>query len=281
MSLHRSYLYVAGHRGDHIEKAYAGQVDAVVLELEDGVAPARKEQARRTVAEFLSTPPPKPTYVRVNKLGTGLLIDDLTAVARAPVEGIRLPKTESAQDVLTVAGWLDEAGSTATITALLESAAAVEQVREIAAAHPRVVSVGLGEQDLQADVGVSGDEGLLYARSRVVFASRAAGLPAPTQSVYPSLHDLDGLREDCARGRRLGFFGRSAVHPVQVPVINRAFTPTAAEVASAEALEEQLAAAVASGAGGLQLPDGRFVDRATVLAARRTLDYGQRDGDTG
>jgi citrate lyase subunit beta/citryl-CoA lyase len=278
VSVHRSYLYVVGHREDHIAKAYASEVDAVVLELEDAVAHNKKEEARRTVAEFLSTPPPKPTYVRVNGLGTGLFLDDLDAVCTAPIEGIRLPKTTSAQDVRTVGAWLDEIGSSATVTALLESAAAVEQVSEIAQAHPRLVGVSLGEQDLKADVGATGDEGLLYARSRVVFASRAAGLVAPTQSVYPLLHDLDGLREDCARGRRLGFFGRSAVHPAQIAVINEAFTPTASEVADAEALDRELVAAVDGGAGGLRLPDGRFVDRATVLAARRTLAYGRRDG---
>lgn len=276
MGPHRSYLYVAGHRSDHMEKAYAGEVDAVVLELEDGVAPSKKEAARRNVAEFLTSTPPKPTYVRVNQLATGLLLHDLTAVAVTTVDGIRLPKTESARDVQFVATILDELGSAATITALLETAAAVESVAEIARAHPRLVSVGLGEQDLQADVGATGDDALLYARSRVVFASRAAGLQAPTQSVYPAIRDLDGLRADCLQGRRLGYFGRSAVHPAQVPVINEAYTPTAEEVADAEAMEQQLAAAVDAGEGGLKLPDGRFVDRATVLAARRTASFGHR-----
>lgn len=276
MGPHRSYLYVAGHRSDHIDKAYAGEVDAVVLELEDGVAPSKKEAARRNVAEFLTSTPPKPTYVRVNQLATGLLLDDLTAVAGTDLDGIRLPKTESARDVQFVATLLDELGSAATITALLETAAAVESVAEIARAHPRLASVGLGEQDLQADVGAMGDDALLYARSRVVFASRAAGLQAPTQSVYPAIRDLDGLRADCLRARRLGYFGRSAVHPTQVPIINEAYTPTAEEVAEAEAMEQQLAAAVDAGEGGLKLPDGRFVDRATVLAARRTASFRNR-----
>jgi citrate lyase subunit beta/citryl-CoA lyase len=276
MGPHRSYLYVAGHRSDRIDKAYAGEVDAIVLELEDGVAPSKKEAARRNVAEFLTSTPPKPTYVRVNQVATGLLLDDLIAVAVTELDGIRLPKAESARDVQFVATLLDELGSAATITALLETAAAVESVAEIARAHPRLVSVGLGEQDLQADVGATGDDALLYARSRVVFASRAAGLQAPTQSVYPAIRDLDGLRADCLRGRRLGYFGRSAVHPAQVPVINEAYTPTAAEVADAEAMEQQLAAAVDAGEGGLKLSDGRFVDRATVLAARRSATFGHR-----
>ncbi|MQA13075.1 MAG: CoA ester lyase [Pseudonocardiaceae bacterium] len=275
VGLHRSYLYVVGHREDHVEKAYASDADAVVLELEDAVAPSMKERARSTVARVLASPPPKPTFVRVNPLGTGLARADLDAVAGTDIEGIRLPKTESARDVHTVAGWLDEMGSPVRIQVLLESAVAVEQVTQIASAHERVAGVALGEQDLQADIGAT-DEGLLYARSRVVLASRAAGLPPPVQSVWSGLADLDGLRASCERGKRLGFFGRSALHPRQVPVINEVFTPTAAELAEAEALAQRLTDAVDAGSAGLQLPDGRFVDNAVVLAARRTLSYGRR-----
>lgn len=273
--LHRSYLYVVGHREDHIEKAYASEVDAVVLELEDAVAPSMKERARATVARVLGAPPPKPTFVRVNPLGAGLVRADLDAIAGTHLEGIRLAKTESPRDVHAVAGWLDEMRSPARIQVLLESAAAVEQVTQIVSAHRRVAGVGLGEQDLQADIGAV-DEGLLYARSRVVLASRAAGLPPPVQSVWPALSDLDGLRASCRQGKRLGFFGRSALHPDQVPVINEVFTPTPDEVAEAEAVQRRLTDAVDAGSAGVRLPDGRFIDNAVVLAAHRTLSYGRR-----
>lgn len=275
VGLHRSYLYVVGHREDQIEKAYACDVDAVILELEDAVAPSMKEQARRTVALLLREPPSKPTWVRVNQLGSGLTRADVAAVAGAAIEGIRLPKVQSADDVATVAAWLDEAGSRARIQAVLESAAAVERVAEIARAHPRLAGVSLGEQDLQADLGATGD-GLRYARSRVVLAARAAGLPAPVQSVWTRLPDLDGLRESCLEGKRYGFYGRSAIHPRQVPVIHEVFTPTPEELVDAEDLQRQLIEALAQGAAGLQLPDGRFVDQAVVLAAARTLAYGGR-----
>lgn len=275
VGLHRSYLYVVGHREDHIAKAYASAVDAVVLELEDAVAPSRKEEARATVARVLRLPPPKPTYVRVNPLPSGLTRADLEAVAGADIEGVRIAKAESAADVATVGSWLDELGSRARIQVLLESALAVGRVAEIAAAHERVVGVALGEQDLQADVGATG-EGLLYARSKVVFACRAAGLPAPYQSVWTDTSDLPGLRETSLLGKRLGFFGRSAIHPTQVPVINEVFTPTTEELAAAAALERQLGEAIEAGSAGLKLPDGRFIDNAIVLAARRTLAYGRR-----
>ncbi|MGH3660752.1 MAG: HpcH/HpaI aldolase/citrate lyase family protein [Micromonosporaceae bacterium] len=275
--LHRSYLYVVGHREDHIEKAYASDVDAVVLELEDAVAPSRKADARRMVADVLRTAPPKPTWVRVNPLGTGLLRDDLEALAGARLEGVRLPKTQSAADVQTVANWLAEIGSAARIQVILETALGVERVAEIASAHERVSGVHLGEQDLRADVGASA-EGLQYARSRVVFAARAAGLPAPVQSVWPDLADHDGLRASCRAGKSHGFYGRSALHPTQVPVIHEVYTPTEAEIAEAEQLGQLLADAVEVGAASLRMPDGRFIDKAIVLAAERTLAYGRRAG---
>jgi citrate lyase subunit beta/citryl-CoA lyase len=275
VGLHRSYLYVVGHREDQIEKAYSSEVDAVILELEDAVAPSMKEQARRTVARLLREPLPKPTWIRVNQLGSGLTRADVDAVAGAAIEGVRLPKTQSADDVVTVATWLEETASGACIQAVLETALAVERVAEIARAHPRLAGVSLGEQDLQADLGAA-DEGLRYARSRVVLAARAAGLPAPVQSVWTRLRDLDGLRESCLEGKRYGFYGRSALHPRQLSVINEVFTPTPEEVAEAQDLQHRLREAVATGAAGLQLPDGRFVDQAVVLAAERTLSYGAR-----
>lgn len=272
MAMHRSYLYVPGHRKDLIDKAYASEADAIVLELEDAVAAESKVKARRTVSRFLATAPPKPTYVRVNPMGSGLILDDLDALGAAPIEGLRLPKARSARDVYAVGAWLDERGSSAQIVPLLETAAAVEDLSEIARAHIRVASMGLGEQDLAADVGV-GEEGLAYARSRLVYASRAAGLSPPCQSVFTGLNDPAGLEKSCLEGKRLGFFGRSAVHPRQLAIINAAFTPTHQEVADAQEVERRFAEALTRGVGALALADGSFVDHATVLAARATLRF--------
>lgn len=275
VGLHRSYLYVVGHRADQIEKAYRTNADAIVLELEDAVAPSQKDEARRTVARVLERKPPKPTYVRVNPVGTGLTRADLETVALGPIEGIRIAKASSPADVYAVGRWLQDLGSSAGIQLLLESAAAVEQAGALARAHPSVMGIALGEQDLRADIGAS-DEGLLYARSRVVIAARAAGLPPPYQSVWTAVGDLDGLRETSREGKRLGFFGRSAIHPAQIDVINAVYTPSDEEIAEAEALERRLEEAVDAGSAGIKLPDGRFIDNAVVLAARRTLAFGRR-----
>lgn len=158
--------------------------------------------------------------------------------------------------------------------ALLESALGVEHAYAVARAHPAVRGLALGEADLRADLGMREEAGLDWARGRVVVACRAAGLDAPVQSVHPDVRDEAGLAASCARGRALGFLGRAAIHPRQLPVIERAYLPLPAEVAAAE----EIVAAAAAEAGAQALPDGRFVDAAVVAAARRTLALGARRG---
>lgn len=282
MSLHgapfRSYLYVAGSDPRRIEKALASEADAVVIDLEDAVAPNRKEEARRIAAGVLKRDNPKPVFVRVNAPGSEHSERDVEAVAGPGLAGLRLPKVESVEDVLRVAERLEELGCEAGIQCLIESAIGLEMALEIARSHPRVTALAPGEADLAADLGVSGDEGLLYARSRLVAASRAAGLQGPVQSVYTGVRDLDGLRRSTEAGRRLGFFGRSAIHPAQIPVINEVFTPTEEEVAEAKKLLQAMERAAASGTGAFALEDGRFVDEAVVRAARSTLALALRAG---
>jgi citrate lyase subunit beta / citryl-CoA lyase len=263
----RSYLYVPGDDGRRIEKAFASEADAVVLDLEDAVAPNRKEEARETVARVLESEPEKPVFVRVNAVGTELSAADIDAVAVRSLAGLRLPKTESVESVRLVAETLEELGSEARIQCLIESALGLERAFEIATSHERVAGISLGETDLSADLGVGDEAGLLYARSRIVSASRAAGLPHPVQSVYTLVQDLDGLRRSTEAGKRLGFVGRSTIHPSQVPVVNDVFTPTEEEVSEAEGLLGRLG----NEGGAFVLQDGRFVDRAVVESARLTL----------
>jgi citrate lyase subunit beta/citryl-CoA lyase len=263
----RSYLYVPGDDGRRIEKALASEADAVVLDLEDAVAPNRKEAARETVVRVLESEPEKPVLVRVNAVGTELSEADIDAVAGHHLAGLRLPKTESVESVRLVAETLEGLDSEARIQCLIESALGLERAFEIATSHERVAGISLGEADLSADLGVGDETGLLYARSRIVSAARAAALPHPVQSVYTNVYDLDGLRHSTEVGKRLGFVGRSAVHPSQVPVVNGVFTPTEGEVSEAKGLLGRLG----SEGGVFVLEDGRFVDRAVVESARLTL----------
>jgi citrate lyase subunit beta / citryl-CoA lyase len=273
----RSYLYVPGDDPRRIEKALATGADAVVIDLEDAVAPSRKEEARTNAAEVLGSEPARPTFVRVNAPGSELAARDIDAVAGIHLSGLRLPKVESPESVRLVAETLEGLRSEAGIQCLIESALGLELAFEIARSHERVSGISIGEADLAADLGVRDEAGLLYARSRIVSASRAAGLPGPIQSVYTRVNDLDGLRRSTEEGKSMGFVGRSAIHPSQVPIINEVFTPTEEEVAEAQELLDRLEGEAGSGTGAFVLEDGRFVDRAVVESARRTLTWRDRE----
>ena len=273
----RSYLYVPGSDARRIEKALASEADAVILDLEDAVAPSYKEEARKTVAEVLRSEQEKPVFVRINAPGSPLAEEDIEAVVALRLSGLRLPKTESPEAVRQVAERLENLGCEAGIQCLIESALGLELAFEIARAHEKVVGMSLGEADLAADLGVRGDAGLLYARSRVVAATRGAGLPSPVQSVYTNVRDKDGLRRSTEEGKNMGFVGRSAIHPAQIEVINEVFTPTEEEVAEAKELLSRLEESAGAGTGAFALEDGRFVDEAVVGSARLTLALARRD----
>jgi citrate lyase subunit beta/citryl-CoA lyase len=273
----RSYLYVPGSDQRRIEKALASEADTVILDLEDAVAPNRKEEARTTVAEVLRSEHEKPVFVRINAPDSVLAEEDVEAVAGPRLAGLRLPKTESAEAARRVAQWLDKLGCEAGLQCLIESALGLEFAFEIARAHEKVVGMSLGEADLAADLGVRGDAGLLYARSRLVAATRAAGLPGPVQSVYTNVRDAEGLRRSTMEGKNMGFVGRSAIHPAQIEVINEVFTPTEEEIAEAKDLLARLEESTGTGTGAFALEDGRFVDEAVVGSARLTLALARRD----
>jgi citrate lyase subunit beta/citryl-CoA lyase len=268
-----TWLYAPGDRPHVVAKALAAGADVVVIDLEDAVAPDRKEYARAATAELLSTPPPVPVHVRVNALDGPLAPRDLAAVAALPgLSGLRLPKVTSPEQIIHTAQRSAPATAPA-LYALLETALAVEHAYAIASAHPALRGIALGEADLRADLGVREDAGLDWSRSRVVVAARAAGLPPSPQSVHPDIRDLEGLAASCAHGRTLGFLGRAAIHPRQLPIIERAYLPTEQEVEEAETIVK----AATTQQGAQALPDGRFIDAAVVAAAQRTLSLARRN----
>ncbi|MEV4755410.1 CoA ester lyase [Micromonospora sp. NPDC049559] len=279
-----TWLYVPGDRPDRFAKAVGSGADAVILDLEDAVVAGRKAYARSAVAEFVGEAHRVPVQVRVNELAGPDLAADLDAVVGAPgLAGLRLPKVDSPEALLAVANRLSAAGARAAgrytgppLHPLVESAAGVEAAYAIARAHPAVASIGLGEADLRSDLGVADDDGLLWARGRIVVAARAASLPPPAMSVHPHVADLDGLAASCVAGRRLGFVGRAAIHPRQLPVIVEAFRPADDEVSRARELLDAVAEAQTRDSGTAVLPDGRFADRAMVAAAERTVALAER-----
>lgn len=296
-----TWLYVPGDRPEVVAKALGSGADVVLVDLEDAVAVERKGYALRATAELLAEPAPGPVpvHVRVNALDGPLAETEVRTLAALPgTAGLRLPKVDGPAAVARVARWVRQARSAAGtgtpsgggpsagagshpvrpeplgLYPLLESALGVEHAFAVATAHPTVRGIALGEADLRADLGLGGDEGLAWPRSRVVVAARAAGLPHPVQSVYPDVRDTEGLARSCARGRALGFLGRTAIHPRQLPVIERAYLPSPQEVEAAA----ELVRAAATDSGALALPDGRFVDPAVVAGARRTLALARRRG---
>jgi citrate lyase subunit beta / citryl-CoA lyase len=254
-----TWLYVPADRPDRVEKAIASAAHAVIVDLEDGVAPAAKARARANLTALLGGRHEKPIAVRVNAGDAS----DLEAVAGLPIDGIVVPKVARPADVPAV---------DVPVRCLIESAAGVEAAFEIAST-PGVVGISLGEADLRSETGAL-EAGLDWARGRIVNAAVAAGLPRPPQSVYPHMRDDVGLARSCAHGRELGHLGRMAIHPAQLPIIERAYLPTQEQVAGARRTVALLEAAP----GATTLGSGDFVDAAMLGAARQIAAIADRYG---
>ena len=257
----RSWLFAPGHDERLLAKVFDAGADMVLLDLEDAVPPQLKDRARELVAKVAAG---RRCWVRVNKPGTDLCQRDLEAVAGVAA-GLRLPKVESASDV----AWVAERAPTALLDCSIESAHGVLAASEIACS-PACNSLAYGGVDLALDLNNSGGElETLFARSLMVLASRAAGKMPPSDGVHTLINDDDGLRKEAIAARQLGFFGKSAIHPRQVPIINEVFTSTAAEIAWAEGV---LAAFELAGGAATKLHDGEFVDIAVAERARQILE---------
>ena len=271
-----SWLYVPGDRPERFTKAAASGAHVVIVDLEDAVVADHKDLARREALAFLSDAAPASVEIRVNRADTAAGREDLAALTdTAALRAIRLPKITSPADVAFVANALP--ARTTPLCCLIESAVGVENAFAIASA-PRVASIALGEADLASDLGTADPAGLTWSRSRVIVAARAAGLPAPAQSVYLDIGDLDGLLRTSRAGRALGFRGRAAVHPRQIPIIHEAYRPTEQELTDAAAILDALARARDSGLGVIALSNGHMVDEALrrraedVVATAAILD---------
>ena len=276
----RSLLFVPGDRPDRMEKALAAGADALILDLEDAVAPAAKPEARRHVAEFLDAHGTSRLWVRINPLDAADCERDLAAVLPAHPDGIVLPKADGGASVNELARRLTERGNVSSqiLAIATETPAAIFQLGTYGGAK-RLAGLTWGAEDLPAAIGAatSREEDGGYtppyelARSLCLFGAAAAGV-APIETVYPAFRDLDGLAAYAARARRDGFTGMMAIHPAQVPVINAAFTPSEAEVAHARSVVAAFEAH--PGAGALSL-DGRMIDRPHLIQAQRLIAVAQ------
>ncbi|MEH3120850.1 MAG: CoA ester lyase [Sphingomonas phyllosphaerae] len=273
----RSLLFVPGDRPERFDKAAASGADALILDLEDAVAPAAKAAARTSVAARLRTDRGDVAmFVRVNPLGTALLDEDLAALGGLSPDAVVLPKAEGAASVRDLAARLTAAGIDAPIVPIAtETPAALFQLGSYAGCGVPLAGLTWGAEDLPAAIGAATsreEDGRFtapyeLARSLALFAAHAAGVAA-IETVYPAFRNDAGLTAYAARAARDGFTGMMAIHPAQVATINAAFTPTDAQVAHARAV---VAAFEASpGAGVLQL-DGKMIDAPHLVQARRLL----------
>jgi citrate lyase subunit beta/citryl-CoA lyase len=274
----RSLLFVPGDRPERMEKALGLGADALILDLEDSVAPTGKPAAREHIATFLerSERGDVKLFVRINPLDSDHFVDDLVGVLGSKPDGLVLPKAEGAASVRKLA---DRSG-VPILPIATETPAAVFRMGDYAEVSNELCGITWGAEDLPAAIGAaaSRDEMGAYlppyqmVRALTLFAAAAAGVN-PIETVYPNIKDLDGLQRVAEAAARDGFTGMMAIHPSQVPVINAAFTPSEAQIAHARAIVA--AFADNPGAGALQI-DGKMIDAPHLKQAHRILERAEQ-----
>ena len=280
----RTLLFVPGTRLDRVDKALATAADAVIIDLEDAVPLAQKAAAREAVSRLLADLDSRKIIVRVNGTHTTYFEQDIQQIVCRRLAAILVPKVESDEDVSLINEALLQAEKIKGLKpgllpmiALIETARAVDNISQIVGADTqpaRLYTVAFGAADYTLDLGIEiteeGNE-LQYARSRLPIACRAAGLEPPLDT--PFMLDLKagpGLQADAIRAKQLGFQGKLCIHPNQIEVVNRVFSPQPEEVRQALKIIEAFEKAEAAGQGAIQV-DGKFVDHPVVVRARRVL----------
>ena len=278
-------------------KALESGADAVLLDLEDSVAIAAKVEARSLVAKVIDdaaaagvTRSGPAIFVRVNAAATGLLDDDLTAIVRPGLDAVFLPKVESVSEVRNTDSTLERLESArgmkpgaVEIVLMIESALGVYRCFDLIQASPRVASTCIGvarDGDLQTDLGCSwsiGGTELLYARSKVLLDTRAAGKAWPLDGVFSDLGDEEGLIKDSTLSARLGYVGRTVIHPKQIAPVRRAYAVPEADVAYYQQVITEFEAVEKTGAAAAITVNGKLVDYAMYQRAKRVLDLAKLD----
>lgn len=284
--LWRSMLYVPATSERFVERAHERGADAIKIDLEDAVAPAEKPRARtlvRDVARAVSRGGAD-VLVRINR-PLRMAIADIEASIWPEVDGLVLPKVDSADHVgflCEAIGELEEERGVAPgrtrLMVLVETPRGYANVRAIAASTPRLAAIALGQEDFAAEMGMAEPDGLqlLSFYQGVQVAAREAGvIPIGYPGSIAEFTDLDLFRSNALLARKLGFDGGACIHPRQVPILNEAFTPTAAEIARAEAMVAAYDAAMAAGDGAAAF-EGKMIDVPVVARAERVLSIRDR-----
>ena len=263
----RSYLFVPATRMDRVPKALASGANAVIVDLEDAVAPADKGSARDAMAGASQSA--QSVFVRVNGPDTEWFEDDLKLCSDLRAIGVVVPKSET-QDQMRHAGSRMRTG--AILLPLVETARGYANMAELCAA-PGVQRLVFGSIDFQLDLGITGErEELLYFRSGLVLASTLARLQSPVDGVTVDIENVERVKDDTLYARRLGFGGKLCIHPKQIAAVNQCFSPSAGEIAWAKRVVD---AAGAADGGAVQV-DGKMIDRPVLLRAQSILRESRR-----
>lgn len=271
MYSHRSYLFVPALKQSMIKKAIASEADCVIIDLEDSVAVTEKRLARETILESLEHTSGSTVFLRINDLHTSFWEEDLSCAIQAGVTGIMLPKSESAEDIQTITKKIDKAAL--TIIPLIETAKGVQQVAEIASSSQSVERLAFGSIDYSLDIDCQLTPGgleLLFARSQIVNASRAAKIYAPIDAVYPDLNNEDGLAQEAKLARQLGFKAKLLIHPKQVDPIHQIFSPSQQELDECEEIVEAFEQAEQQGVASIAY-NNKLVDYPVYKRAKELL----------
>ena len=281
----RSLLFVPGDSEKKFVKACDTAADILILDLEDAVAPSKKGEARALVSGWLEQANDiEPTlFVRINPLDTDLTLDDLSAVVKPGLSGLLIPKSNGGHDIDRIGHYLDaletrsgmDPGSVRIAVVATETAEAMFNLGSYNPANPRLVGLTWGAEDLAAAIGATGNKEedgnwtapYLEARNRCLYAAANVGV-IPIDTLYADFRDEAGLERDCIRARRDGFLGRIAIHPAQVEIINRCFSPSPGQLTEARKIVDAFAANPDAGTLGI---DGKMYDIPHLKAAQRTL----------
>ncbi|MGD0265966.1 MAG: CoA ester lyase [Candidatus Methylomirabilota bacterium] len=287
--LRRSFLFVPGSEEKKVAKAASLGADAVILDLEDAVAPARKAEARTRLRTFLQGQDSQTIewLIRLNGISTPYFEADLEACVRAGPDALVIPKVDSPEVLQLADAHLTEAEHASSCPAgslrffaLIESARGILNAHAIATATPRLLGLMLGHVDLSTDLGIPAGragEGIVHhARCQLVLAARAAAVDV-VDTIYLNIHDHEGLRAEAAQAAAMGFAGKLAIHPGQIPIIHEAFTPSADRVQRAKRVLEVWRQAEMEGRGVCAL-DGELIEKPVVEAERRVLERARMAG---
>jgi len=269
-SLDRSYLFVPGDRADRFDKAWNSGADQVLIDLEDSVAPSRKDAARKAAADWMT--PERPVWVRINARNTAWYENDVELAARPGLRGFMIPKSEHLPRGL-INACLEHKRS---LILLVETAVGFKNL-PVLAETATVERLAFGSIDFQVDLGIEGeDDALAYFRSQLVLASRLAQIQPPLDGVTTDVNDTEILHQDTLRAKRFGFGGKLCIHPRQVIAVNRVFSPTDKELGWAR----MVVAASAQRDGALVTVGGKMVDKPVLMKALRIIQAAESPAST-